>query len=268
MIVSKGMRALITGASSGIGRAIAEELARRGCSLVLIGRSELALAELAAEIRQPGGPVHDWLTADLSQSQDVERVAARLADTAYPVDVLVHSAGVGLPPGGYLGNSLAESETMTRVAVDALSALTHAALPGMLERGRGGVLMVSSIAAFLPGSPAITYAASKAWVQTFGEGLHQLTRGTGVTSTVVAPGFVRSGFHDRAGLGASGIHDVMWCTTGQVATAAVRGFERRRALVVPGAIWKAVYAVYRVTPRSWSRAGFARYMGWTTRRAS
>lgn len=263
-----GMSALITGASSGIGRAIAAELARRGCSLVLVGRSESDLTALADELHQHDGPRHDWMTADLSLPQDVERLSARLADTGCPVDVLVHSAGVGLPPGGYLGNPLSASESMTRIAVDAVSALTHAALPGMLERGRGGVLMVSSIAAFLPGSPAVTYAASKAWVQTFGEGLHQLTRGTGVTSTVVAPGFVRSGFHRRAGLGASGIHEPMWCTPEQVAAAALRGFEHRRALVVPGAIWKTVYALYRLTPRSWTRAGFARYMAWTARRAS
>ncbi|WP_448811757.1 SDR family NAD(P)-dependent oxidoreductase [Agromyces bauzanensis] len=268
MSASNGMRALITGASSGIGRAIAVELAARGYGLVLVARSEDALTELAAELHRSGGPVHEWLIADLGDAQGVERVTARLADPVRPVDVLVHSAGVGLPPGGYLGNPLEASEAVNRVAIDALTALAHAALPGMLERGRGGLLTVSSIAAFLPGSPAITYAASKAWARAFGEGLNQLTRGTGVTSTVVAPGFVRSGFHSRAGLGASGIHDVMWCTPEQVASAAVRGFEDRRALVVPGAIWKAVYAVHRLTPRSWSRAGFAKYMAWTTRRAA
>lgn len=268
MSTSNGMRALVTGASSGIGRAIAVELADRGYALVLVARNEDALTDLAAELHRGGDLAHEWLIADLGDATGIADVAARLTDPARAVDVLVHSAGVGLPPGGYLGNPLEASEAVHRVAIDALTALAHAALPGMLERGRGGLITVASIAGFLPGSPAITYAASKAWAQAFGEGLNELTRRTGVTSTVVAPGFVRSGFHTRAGLGASGIHDVMWCTPEQVARAAVRGFEDGRALVVPGAIWKAVYAVHRLTPRSWSRAGFARYMAWTARRAA
>lgn len=261
------MRALVTGASSGIGRAIALELAREGYELVLVARSADALADLALELPTAAGDA-EILIADLGEQRGLAATSARLADTAKPVDVLVHSAGAGLPPGGYLGNDLAASEAVNRVAIDALTALAYAALPGMLERDRGGLITIASIAGFLPGTPAITYSAAKAWAQTFGEGLHELTRGTGVTSTVVAPGFVRSGFHSRAGIGASGIHDAMWCTPEQVARAAVRGFARRRALVVPGAQWKAVYAAQRLTPRSWSRAGFARYLAWTGRRAA
>ncbi len=261
------MRALVTGASSGIGRAIALELAREGYELVLVARNADALADLALELGSANGEP-EIVIADLGDPRGVAATADRLRDTARPVDVLVHSAGVGLPPGGFLGNPLAASETVSRITIDALTALAHAALPGMIERGRGGLITIGSIAGFLPGTPAITYSASKAWAQAFGEGLHQLTRGTGVTSTVVAPGFVRSGFHRSAGLGASGIHGFMWCTPEQVAAAAVRGFARRRALVVPGAQWKAVYAAYRLTPRSWSRAGFAKYMAWTGRRAA
>lgn len=263
----RGTRALVTGASSGIGRAIATELAGRGYALVLVARSEAALTELADQLAG-GSTRHECLVADLGDAASVAVVAARLADREKPVDVLVHSAGIGLPPGGYLGNPLDSSVAVNRLSIDALTALAHAALPGMLERGRGGLLTVASIAAFLPGTPAITYSASKAWAQVFGEGIHQLTRGTGVTSTVVAPGFVRSGFHARVGATASGIHEVMWCTPEQVATAAVRGFEAGRALVIPGAIWKVVYAVQRLTPRSWSRAAFARYMSWVSRRTT
>ena len=268
MSMTDGMCALVTGASSGIGRAVARELAHRGCALVLVGRDAEALAELADELDGSGAATVEALVADLGDPAAVADVAARLSEPARPVDLLVHSAGAGLPPGGYLGNPLESSEAVNGVTIDALTALAHAALPGMIARDRGGLITVSSIAAFVPGTPAITYSASKAWAQAFGEGLHQLTRGTGVTSTVVAPGFVRSAFHGRAGLGATGIHDAMWCTPEQVARAAVRGFARRRALVVPGAVWKTVYAAYRVVPRSWSRAGFARYMAWTARRAT
>lgn len=266
MSARRGESALVTGASSGIGRAIALELVARGYALVLVARGADALDDLVREL--PGGADrHETLVADLGDAAGVAVVAARLADPAAPVDVLVHSAGIGLPPGGYLGNPVELSVAVNRLSIDALTALAHAALPGMLSRGRGGLLTIASIAGFLPGTPAITYSAAKAWAQVFGEGLHQLTRGTGVTSTVVAPGFVRSGFHQRVGATSAGIHEVMWCTPEQVAAAAVRGFEAGRALVVPGAVWKLVYALTRVVPRSWSRAGFARYMTWVSRRS-
>lgn len=266
--MSAPLRVLVTGASSGIGRAIAFEFAERGCALVLVARGADALAELRKQIAAVSSASHEILVADLGAPEGVAAVAERLQAADEPVDVLVHSAGLGLPPGGYLGNPVDASRTINRVGIDALTELAHAALPGMLERDRGGLLTVGSIAGFLPGSPAITYSASKAWAQTFGEGLNQLLRTTGVTSTVVAPGFVRSGFHGRVGLGASGIHDVMWCTPEQVAGAAVRAFEKRRALVVPGGVWKAVYAAYRILPRSATRALFAAYMSWTARRGS
>ncbi len=261
-------RVLVTGASSGIGRAIAHEFATRGCTLVLVARGADALAELSGRLALVSNAPHEVLAADLGTPEGVAAVAARLQTGDQPVDVLVHSAGIGLPPGGYLGNPVEASHMINRISIDALTELAHAALPGMLERDRGGLLTVGSIAGFLPGSPAITYSASKAWAQTFGEGLNQLLRKTRVTSTVVAPGFVRSGFHGRVGLGASGIHDVMWCTPEQVAAAAVRAFEKRRALVVPGGVWKAVYAAYRILPRSATRALFAAYMSWTARRGS
>ena len=259
------MRALITGATSGIGLALTHELAASGYTLTLVARDPAVLAELAQTLT---GSAHDWIAADLQAPGGIDRVAQRLADDQEPIDVLVHSAGIGLPPGGYLGNGVAASDAVHRVTIDALTALAHAALPGMLARGRGGIITVGSIAGFLPGSAAITYSASKAWAHAFGEGLNELTRGTGVTSTVVAPGFVRSGFHTRAGLGASGIHRALWLTPEVVARAAVRGFARRRALVIPGGAWKCVYAATRVLPRNLSRRAFAAYMAWTARRAA
>lgn len=256
---------LVTGASSGIGRAIAGELARRGDRVILVARDAQTLTH---ELDRLHGSGHELLAADLQDVDGLAAVAERLVDADDPVDVLVHSAGAGLPPGGYLGNPLSASTLVRTLSVDAETALVRAALPGMLKRGRGGVITVGSIAGFLPGSPAITYAAAKAWAHAFGEGLHELTRGTGVTSTVVAPGFVRSGFHDSAGLTATGIHGFLWLSPTRVARSAVRGFERHRALVIPGVIWKGVYALTRITPRSWSRTAFAAYMAHTGRRAS
>lgn len=257
------MRALITGASSGIGRALAHRLAREGHELLLVARGADPLKRLVSEL--PGGS-HEFMPADLSAGEGVDAVCERLQDESHPIDLLVHSAGIGLPPGGYLGSPLEATERLNRVTVDALASLAHAALPGMLRRRRGGIIVIGSIAGFLPGTPAITYSAAKAWAQAFSEGLSCLTRGSGVRSTVVTPGFVRSGFHASAGLAASGIHDVMWTTPEAVAAAALRGYERGRALVIPGAVWKCVYALYRLAPRSWSRAWFSSYMAWMAKR--
>lgn len=253
------MRALVTGGSSGIGRAIAGELAALGWPVVLVGRGRAALEDAAAGLAAPAEGAHEVLAADLAAPEGVAAVRARLLE-APVVDVLVHSAGVGLPPGGYLGNPVEASRTINALTTDAITELTRAALPAMLERGRGGVLTVSSIAGFLPGTPAITYSASKAWATAFGEGLSEVLRGTPVTSTVVAPGFVRSGFHRAAGLAAAGEAGGLWSTPELVARQAVRGFLAGRALVVPGWRWKAVYAAQRIAPRSWSRRAFAAYM--------
>jgi short-subunit dehydrogenase len=139
-------------------------------------------------------------------------------------------------------------------------ALAHAALPGMIARGRGGLLTTSSIAGFVPGTPSITYSASKAWATAFGEGLNELLRGTGVTSTVVAPGFVRSGFHRRIGADPSRLPAELWLDAADVARAGLEGIRRGRALVVPGTRWRALYAVGKLVPRATARAWFARLM--------
>ena len=138
MTATAPYRALVTGASSGIGKAIATELAAAGHELVLVARTFDALAQLASDLRRDGGPEHEILTADLGTKKGVTTVAARLGDTERPVDVLVHSAGIGLPPGGYLGNPLAASEAVNRVTTDAITALTTsqaAALSTAMAKG-------------------------------------------------------------------------------------------------------------------------------------
>ncbi|GAB3158264.1 SDR family oxidoreductase [Micromonospora sonneratiae] len=262
------MRALVTGATSGIGLALARRLAAGGYDLVLVARDGDRLATTAAELHATHRVAGEVLAADLTTEAGLTAVEARLTQETDPVDVLVNNAGMGLPPGGYLGNPVQTSLTLNRLNVDSVLRLTHVALPGMLARRRGGLITISSIAGFVPGTPAITYSASKAWTTAFGEGLHQLLRGTGVTSTTVVPGFVRSEFHQRSGASTAGLPDWLWSTPQTVAETAVRGFDRAAPLVVPGTVWRTGYGISRLLPRRWSRAAFARLMSRTARSTS
>lgn len=262
------MRALVTGATSGIGRALAHELARKGCSLVLVARDRTRLEDTAADLAREYGVDVRTLVADLLSDEGIEAVATRVREEEQPVDILVNNAGIGLPPGGFLGNPIALSLDLSRLNIESVMRITHAALPGMMQRHRGGVLTVASIAAFAPGTSATTYSASKAWAVAFGEGLNHLLKREGVRSTVVAPGFVASEFHARSGVSMKGMPNWMWLDADDVARAAVRGFERRVPLVVPGAGWRIAFAIGSHLPRRAVRAAFARLMAVVQKRGN
>lgn len=253
------MRALVTGATSGIGRAITAELAAKGYELVLVARDRERLRSVADEMTETG-VVAEILAADLSRDAELVRVEERLAAEDSPIDVLAHCAGTGLPAGGYLGNAVGLSIDMTKLHVEVLMRLAYAAAPPMIARRRGRILIVSSIAAFAPGSPALTYAAAKAWQTHFGEGLHEYLRGTGCTSTVVAPGFVRSEFHARAGASSVGLPERLWTTPEVVARTAVSAMERGAPLAIPTVVWRALYGAFLLLPRRCARAAFASLM--------
>lgn len=262
------MKALVTGASSGIGKALAQEFARRGYSLVLVARDKSRLDATATALRSVHGIECEALSADLSSEAGLVAVENRLRDTANPVEILVNNAGIGLPPGGFLGNDLAVSQQLNELNIDVVMRLTHFFIPLAQSRGRGGILTISSIAGFFPGTPATTYSASKAWTTAFGEGLQTLLRGSGVTSTTVTPGFVRSEFHQRSGVSTKGIPDWLWLTADQVATDAIDGFESGKDLVIPGAIWKTYHFSTRFLPRAWNRKSFVLLMNQFAKKAS
>lgn len=259
------MRHLITGATSGIGLAFARQLAERGEDLVLVARDAARLDEVAHTLRATARV--ETLSADLLAEEGLAAVIARLQADADPVDVLINNAGIGLPPGGYLDNDIEASVAVTALSVDAVMRLTHAALPGMRQRRRGGILTVASIAAFVPGTPAITYSAAKAWAVAFGEGLNTLLRGTGVHSTVTAPGFVRSEFHQRSGVDASGLPERLWLDADLVAAQSLAGFARNRPLVIPGSTWRVLHAVGTRLPRPWPRRAFSALMSRPSKKA-
>jgi short-subunit dehydrogenase len=228
-------RALVTGASSGIGRAFAVGLAARGHDLVLVARREARLAELAAGIDHDHGRSTEVLAADLETDDGMRVVERRLADRDRPVELLVNNAGFGTS-GAFSELDIDGEEHEIRLNVVALVRLTHAALGPMLERGHGGVINVSSVAAYQPTPWGATYGATKAFVSSFTNALHEELRRTPVRVMTLAPGYTRTEFHERAEMPVDQLPALLWQTADEVVDAALRAYERGRAVCTPGAI--------------------------------
>ena len=163
-----------------------------------------------------------------------------------PVDLLVNNAGFGLK-GRFLDNELAAEQAMFDVLVTAVLRLSHAALGPMVERGSGGIINVSSVAAFLPRG---TYSAAKAYVNSFSEWAHHEYAGRGVTVTTLCPGFTRTEFHERMGVSQESAPGFMWLDVEELVAAALKDHRRGKAMSIPGAQYKAIASVSRVLPTS------------------
>ena len=245
--------ALITGASSGIGRKLAHRFARAGSNCVLLARSEDVLHDLATTLTTDYDVDADVVVADLSAPDAAEDVASTLEARGLSVDVLVNNAGFGAR-GAFTEVDAQRQVNMIRVNVTALTHLTRLLLPGMLERGRGGVLNVASTAGFQPGPYMSVYYATKAYVLSFSEGLHEEVTGTGVTVSCLAPGPTRTSFVDRAGMNDATLFDLGTAMSAEdVAQAGYDGFRQRRAVVVPGWPNKIGAFMIRFTPRPVAR---------------
>ena len=245
-----GSTALITGASSGIGAALARELAGRGHGVTLVARSEDRLRELAAELADKHGVRAEAVACDVTDPAARDRLAAAVEAAGLRVDVLANNAGFGtykrfveIPRERLLEE--------TRVNTEAVVDLTARWLPGMVERGAGAVLVTASTAAFQPLPGNALYAGAKSFALVFAEGLHHEVKGAGVTVTALCPGPVKSGFQDASGAHdfASGLPKPLWRSPEQVAAAAVNGLDRGRRVVVPGTPNRVLAAVGRFSPR-------------------
>ena len=237
--------AVVTGASSGIGREFALALAERGKPVLAVARDGERLSALADEVARQGGRLEP-LSADLSRPEGVESLLAAAAERE--VELLVNNAGAACY-GPFVTRSPERERELIRLNVEAVVALTHGLLPAMLERGRGGVINVASIVAFQPMPYFATYAAGKAFVLSFSEALDEELRGSGVRVSVVAPGVTNTGFSDSAG---SHYPERRFphLEAQRVVKAALRAHEHGRTVKVVGAFYFLLTIADRFTPRS------------------
>ena len=247
---------LLTGASAGIGREFAVQLAARAGTLVLLARRAGLLDELRASLLARHPQLHVVaLPADLSEEGDVDRVVAKVGELAGPVDVLVNNAGVG-DQGLYDRADWRRTRQLLHTNVLAVAQLTAALVPSMVERGRGGVLNMGSGAGLTVMPAAAAYSASKHFVDGFSEGLRADLAGTGVVVTQVCPGPVDSEFDKVAGTAGGmtgGPPQFLRISAARCAREALAGFDRGEALVFPGRAYRIAMRVLPVLPRGLQR---------------
>jgi uncharacterized protein len=233
---------LITGATAGIGHEYARQLAARGDDLVLVARDGTRLEQVAEDLRRAHQVEVEVLVADLVDRADLARVEARLADLARPVDLLVNNAGFGLKKR-FLDNTADEETAMLEVLVTAVLRLSHAALGAMAERGHGGIINVSSVAAFLPRG---SYSAAKAWVNSFSEWAHLEYKSRGVKVMALCPGFTKTEFHERMEVRRG--DGFMWLDADFLVRRSLEDFEKGRAYSIPGAQYKTITMLTKAIP--------------------
>jgi uncharacterized protein len=244
-----GRWAVVTGASSGIGIVLAEELAARGADLVLVARRREPLEEVAARIRAAHGIQARVETADLARAGEPERLAETLWKSGIEVSLLANNAGFGAY-GAFDAIDAATEASMINLDVAALVRLTRLFAPRMRAAGFGRILLTASVGAYSPGPLYAVYCAAKAFVLSYGLAVRHELRGTGVTVTALSPGVVKTEFHAVAGHTRNRFKERTGMEAGPVGRAAIRGLLRGKAEVVPGLLTKILVFGTRLAPRS------------------
>ena len=244
MVYRSSTFALVTGASSGLGVAFARRLASDGHHLVLTARRQEYLEDLATELRAECGVKVEVLVADLTDSRQVQLLVNRLLCAEDPVEILVNNAGFGLGKSfdaAPVEQHMQQVEVLAKVPLQ----LMHAALTGMLQRGRGRIINVCSVAAFTPGG---TYSAVKRFMLSISESAHVQYRRRGISVTAVCPGLIHTDFHRSMNVSAPRVPEFFWLSAQRVADDAVRANLAGKARVIPSLPYKGLVALARVTP--------------------
>ena len=239
--------ALITGASAGLGADFARQLSAQGRRLVLVARRKLRLEALAVELGNARA-----VELDLGEAGAVNRLMADVAASDERVELLVNNAGFGLT-GRFAELDGKRQRQMIDLNCGALVELAHAVLPGMIERRSGAILNVASTAAFQPGPGMAVYFATKAFVLSFSEALHEEVKRQGVVVSALCPGPTATEFGEVAGFGPSNVSSKVAADSPSVVRAGLEGLERGRAVVIPGLMNKATAQAHRFFPRGMVR---------------
>jgi short-subunit dehydrogenase len=242
--------ALITGASAGIGTALARVFASHGFNVVLTGRRADRLNALSEELRATHGIQARAIPADLARSESCAELVGALDSDGIGIDALVNNAGYGVP-GFYGETSWAIQRDFIQVLVTAPCELAHRLLPGMTRRGYGRILNVASVAGFMPGSASHTlYGGAKAMLIKFSQALHSEQKGSGVFVSALCPGFTASEFHDVNGTRAEmrRLPKFMWLSAERVAEEGYRAVMKNEPICIPGAQYRLISTFARLLP--------------------
>ena len=242
--------ALVTGASSGLGAEFARQLAQADHDLVLVARDESRLRELAARLHSEFGAAVEVLPADLITDDGVARVSARLAAPGAPISLLVNNAGFGVAES-FERSAAAQENAQLRLLAQTPLELCHAVLPGMLARGTGRIINVSSVAAFIPRG---SYGAAKAWSVSFSRHAKLQYGPRGIKVTALCPGLVHTEFHARRGGRLGRVRPWMWLKAEQVVGSALADNAANKAVSIPSLRYKVLIGASRWLPDRWVAA--------------
>jgi len=251
--------AMVTGASSGIGKSFAEALAARGTDLVLVARNAARLEEIAAELRSRHGRDVSVLVADLEKPDELAIVEKRLHEDAR-IDLLVNNAGYGVT-GSFADLPIDRSEGQIDCNIVALTRLAHAALSTMKPSRRGGILNIASGAAFMPTPGIAVYCATKAYVVHFSLALNEELKNHGVRCLVVCPGFTRTEFQQRANYDSSAMPSFVWQTADECVAEALAAWDRGDGLLMTGLQNRLMMPLLSLLPKTWVASLAGRFAG-------
>jgi hypothetical protein len=260
-VKGSGPTAVVTGASSGIGEAFARRLAAEGYDLILVARRKVRLEKLAEELKASHGVTAEVLAADLTEDADLRKVEERIA-RAGELEFLVNNAGFGTRDLFFLAD-VEGQDRMHRLHVLAAVRLCHAALAGMVARGKGNLVNVSSVAAFGNSPGNAGYCATKAWMNSFTEGLSLdlAAVGSPVKVQALCPGYTLTEFHDASGIGRDHVPAAWWTSAEDVVAASLRGLARGDLIVVPGWRYKFYVVLLKALPGFLVRSLALRFQG-------